>query len=304
MLTVLTGLNSYALNQKLSDLKAVFIEKYGKDGVEAYQAEQIQSGTLQSILGGATLFAPNRFIVIKNLGANKVLSEQFLAFMKNISSEVEVVLVESSIDKRTALYKALKKDAQLIELGELEEPQLSAWIQEEVRCQDGKIDSRTARTLIQYTGLDQARLSQEISKLIAYNPEITEATIAELVEPNPQDTVFQLLELALGGRTAKALEVLNGLERAHEDPFQVASMLVWQTHILAIVHSAKNLSDSEVAKSAKINPFVVRKTRSLANNMNRSKLNKILEVVADCDVQLKSTSTEPWRVVEQTIVSL
>lgn len=304
MITVLSGANRYTLSKKQKELKQDFIKNHGEAGLESYNADQIQPGQLASLLTGATLFAENRYIVIKELSQNKLLSEQLLNIINNIPDEVQVVLIEPQLDKRTVFYKTLKKKAELLEFGEPDEYTLVSWVQDVVKQLEGTIDQKSARLLVQYTGLDQSRLQNEIEKLIAFDKAISINSITELVDKNPQDTIFQLLEFALSGQTKKALDVLDGLERAHEDPFQTASMLIWQTNILAVVHSAGTISDADIAKSAKINPFVVRKTRSLASSMSKTELNHILNAVADCDIQLKSTSAEPWRVVEQAILSL
>jgi DNA polymerase III delta subunit len=143
-----------------------------------------------------------------------------------------------------------------------------------------------------------------VAKLVAYDSKITSKTVEELVEKRPEDTIFQLLEYALSGKTSQALGVLEGLEKAHEDPFQTASMLIWQTNILAIVHSAKDVSDSEIAKTAKLNPFVVKKTRLLAARLTKAKLRQIIDAVSLLDVTLKTTSTDPWRLVERSVLSV
>lgn len=304
MITVLTGSNAYELSQDLRKRTAEFVKKYGESGVERIQGLQIQPESLPNLLTGVSLFAANRLVIIKNLSENKPVAEQFLKLLKSISSEVEVVLVEPVLDKRTALYKTLKREAELLEFGEPEEGFLVAWSQDRVKKLGGSLELGSARKLVRYVGLDQSRLKNEIDKLVAYDIKVTENSIEELVEKNAEETVFQLLDLVFSGQKSRALEILGALERAHEDPYQVASMLVWQTHILAIVHSAGTAPEAEIAKSAKLNPFVVRKTRALSNSVSRTKLSHILNEVSECDVKLKSTATDPWRVVEQTILSL
>ena len=304
MTTVLTGSNGHAIIAALNAQKSAFIKQYGEAGVEVLNADQIQPEQLASLLMGATLFASNRLVVIRNLSENKTLSESLLGMLETIPAEVEVVLVEKQLDKRTVFYKTLKQKADFQEFTELDEYQAVKWVEETVKMQHGAIDRVAAQLLVQSVGTDQLRLQHEIEKLLAYDTTISQKTIAELVEANHRDTVFQLLELALSGKTNQAIAVLSGLEQAHEDPFQITNMLIWQTHILAVVHSAQSESDSEIAKQAKVNPFVVRKTKQLALRMTASKLRSILEGVAQCDVLLKTTAAAPWRVVEQTILRL
>jgi len=304
VITVLSGTNYHAVSAKVKELTEAFEAEYGSEGIERRDASSIEPSQLASLLTGVTLFASHRLVIIKDLSASKHLVESFLQIIKNIPEAVRVVILEPQLDKRTALYKALKKDAELLEYSELDEVALSSWVRDEVGRQKGNIDAKALQLIVQYVGLDQGRMLQELNKLLAYDSSITTKAVEELVEPSPQDTIFQLLDLALGGKSTRALEVLDGLERAHEDPFQTASMLIWQVHILALVQGAGTTADSEIAKEAKINPFVIRKSRGLAKSLTKAKLTQIIDAVAACDVTLKTSSTEPWRVIEQTILAL
>ncbi len=188
MITVLHGPNKYAINQKLIELKTEFIKKYGEHGVETLDPGQLEPDQLSSMLTGVTLFSSNRFVVIRDLISYKALAEQLGIVLKSIPEEVEVVLLEKQVDKRTSLYKFLKKEVNVYEFSELDEVQLTNWIQAEVKSHSGIIDTSAARFLTQYIGLDQSRALQEINKLIAYDPIITKETIKELVEPSSQDS--------------------------------------------------------------------------------------------------------------------
>lgn len=303
MITVLSGPNQYGISQKLATIKADFIREFGPAGVEIYSGEQIQIESLASLLSGVTLFASNRLVIIRDLSSNKVVAEQLLSILKSIPSEVHVLLLEGQLDKRTAYYKTLKKEADFYELGELEGEALATWVGGYVKAQGGTIANRTIHVLINYVGSDQLRLVNELDKLIAFNPEITESAITDLVEKRPEDTVFQLLDSALGGKQRQALTILEELESAHEDPFQIANMLIWQTHILAVVSSSNSVPEADLAKATKLNPFVVRKTKGLAARLGKQDITKIINAVAALDIRLKSTATNPWQVIEQTILA-
>lgn len=304
MIYTVTGANSFARNAYVRELRDSFIQKYGSDGVEVYSGEQLTPEILASALGGVSLFASNRFVIIRELSQAKEVIDQFIASIDSVEDEVTIVLVESVLDKRTSLYKTLNKKTDFHEFTELSEPEALRWIESEVKQQDGKIMQSDARILLEYCGSDQQRLAHEIAKLVAYNSDVTADSIALLVDKNPKDTVFELLDLALRGRSSEAIAKLVALESAHEDPFQIASMLIWQTHILAVVFGAGNLSDGEIAKDHKINPYVVSKTKSLARTLSKQDLGSIVSRVTELDITLKTNAHDPWRALESTILSL
>ena len=303
MITVLTGNNAHALRKKLGAIKSEFKELHGAHAVEVYNGEQLEPTNLDSIFAGVSLFATNRLVIIEDISQNRAVAELIAERLSLVPDTIHLVLVERALDKRTIFYKALKKEADFQEFAELDEQAATAWISEQIKKEGGEISSAAMRLLVRYAGTDQSRLAGELAKLLAYDQTVTEATIEELVEKNPEETIFQLLDFALAGRTDQALKVLEGLEIAHEDPFQAANMLIWQAHILAIVTSADNYSDNEIAKGIKVNPFVVKKTRGLARRLSSKQLNKIIDTTAEFDVKLKTTSANPWRLLEATILA-
>lgn len=301
----LTGTNYFARTAALQQLISNFTKKYSPDGVERYEGENLTAETLASALGGVSLFAQNRLVIITQLSAAKALHDQFVAALDTITDEVTIVAVEPTLDKRTGLYKALKK-TDFREFNDPSEQELQKWVMDQVTEQGGTIDTAAARLLVQYCGTDQTRLGHELDKLVSHNPKVTTEAVEQLVEPNPADTIFTLLEQALGGRRSQAIKTLLALEQAHEDPHQIASMLVWQAHIMAVVHSAlvQNVQSGEVARAHKINPYVISKTTRLVDRMPLSQLKGIINQVAALDLQLKSSSYDPWRTLEHTILSL
>lgn len=304
MIYVLAGTNSFQIQQQLRALREEFITKYGREGVEVYAGENLEPSELPNLFSSASLFTSHRLVIIKQLSENKAAAEQFIALIKTTPDETTVVLTEGGLDKRTAYYKALKKLEYFHEYGELEERTLAQWVKETVAAAQATIDETAVQVLLSAAGTDQQRLSNEVAKLAAYSKDITVETVRLLVEQNPRDSVFDLLEAALGDKQSRALQLLDQLERAHEDPFQLVNMLIWQVHILAVVASAEDMPDGDVARNMKFNPYVVSKTRRLAKRINRRQLQKIIDQTAKLDIRLKTGTAEPWRLLEQTIIAL
>lgn len=303
MITSLVGPNAFLKLKKFKELKSAFAEKYGLDNIENVNGETLEKEQLPNLLQGGSLFSANRMVVIKSLSGNKDASEALLNFVDKIPEDISVILVEGSLDKRTVFYKGLKNSTDFNEFEEPKEPELSRWVAEYVKAQSGEIAASDARLLVDYVGENQERLANEIEKLVAYEPKITRETIEELVERRPQNTVFELLDAVLGGNKKRAQELLKKLEQAYEDPFQIANLLIWQIQVLAIVKSAGERADSEIAIDSKFNPFVISKTKRLARNINRNELREIIQKTADMDLQIKLSKAEPWHVIEHTILS-
>jgi DNA polymerase-3 subunit delta len=253
---------------------------------------------------GLSLFAQQKMVVIYKPSSHKTFSEDFEKLAKQVPETTEIVIIEPKLDKRTSYYKNLKKNTNFIQFDELDETALTQWLTKEAVEKQGKITSADARYLIQRVGTNQQLLTNELEKLIIYNPQISRASIELLTEPSPQSSVFDLLEAAFAGNKKKALQLYHEQRQQKVEPLMIMGMLTWQLHVLAIVQTAGERSVSEIASEAKVNPFVVRKSQQIARNLNRSRLKELVKNLLELDVKLKSQSINADDAVSQYILDL
>lgn len=304
MIYVLAGANAFQIQLELKQLQADFVQQYGSDAVDVRAGDTLNPDEMTSLFGGVSLFSTRRFVIIRYLSENKTATERFLDVYSTIPDTVMVILVEGPLDKRTAYYKTLKKLKTFHEYNQPSEQELSLWVKDSIAREQATITPGAVRALLLATGADQSRLSHELAKLTAYTSNIDEQAVQELVESNPQDSIFALLDAVLGGKQQLAQQLLTRLEEAHEDPFQVANMLIWQVHILAMVVSGTGVGDADIATKGKVSPFVVKKTRTLAQKIDTHQLQTIIDVVAQLDISLKTSATNPWHLLYSTLLSL
>ena len=304
MIKALIGTNKYLLDAELSNIRDKFISENGSEAIESYFYDQLDPEKLRLLLTSSSLFSEKRMVIFKDLSQSSSLSAAFETISGNISGDIDVVLVESKIDKRKAFYKTISKQFEVIAVEDMSEHELTAWARGFIEELGGVISQNDLATLVRFIGNDQMRLKNEAEKLVAYNKTINEVSINLLVEKKSEDSVFQLLEAALSGKTKLALSILASLESAYEDPFAIAHMLIWQTHILAITYSAKSMPDSDISKNTKLKPYVLQKTHGISRRLSTQQFRKIINAVAELDINLKSNKNKPWRLLEQAIISL
>jgi len=293
----LTGENTFAIAAAERQLADAFTAKHGANGVERVDAEDITSARIPDLLQGATLFAPSRLVVIKNLAANKPILEPLTEALQHASADTTVVISDGSLDKRTKLYKFLKTKSSFKEFVPLSDSQLATWLQGEASRLGGALGLAEARFLVERGGRDQWRLANEIDKLVHYSPQVTHAAIEQLVEPTPEGTAFELLDAALAGKREDLARLIAAL-RTEEDPYKLFGLLATQVHALAVVATAGQRSPDAIAKDSGLHPFVVRKTQGVARRLGHERVAQIAADVATCDMQLKSTSADPWDLLQ------
>jgi DNA polymerase-3 subunit delta len=225
--------------------------------------------------------------------------EKVEQLLSNLPETTDVIIHEPKLDKRSVYYKYLKKNTDYQEFNELDEYGLSKWL-----TGQADISQSDAKYLVDRVGPNQQLLSNEIAKLVAYSPKVTKQTIDLLTEPTPQSTIFQLLDSAFSGNHKQMLKLYQEQRASKVEPQQIIAMLAWQRHILAIVKTAGDRTDSAIAADAKINPFVVRKSQQITRNLSTHKLKDLVHKLTQLDLQLKTTAIDADDGVQAFLLSI
>lgn len=303
MITSICGNNAYAINLKLSDLKNNFIKKNGAINLEKFDGEEDTYEQVIDSVTNTSLFSDQKLIVLENLDKNNDIAEKIEDLLTRTDGS-DLVLVVRSIDKRSKLYKTLKNKTDFLEFNIDNNISLDKWVGDEVAKRGGSIDQQSTRFLIEKTGNQQLKLSNEIDKLLAYQPSITKSIIDLLTVNSPQSTVFQLLDAAFSGDYSRTLAIYEEQRAQKVEPIAILGMIIWQLHIFAIIKFAENKSSSDIAKQAKLNPYVVDKSRQALRRISKSYLKKLINQVAELDVSLKSESIDSDNALKNLLLDI
>lgn len=296
MITLLTGENSFELTRALDALTAGF------DGdKEKFDGSDLELVQLPDLLLGGTLFATKRLIVIRGLSENKKLWEVLPEWLERIDDDAHLVLVEPKPDKRTKTYKDLKKLAQVQEYNLWSDRDIATvekWVADEAERQGMKLDKKSVQTLVARAGVDQWQLFHALEKLAVLDSVTTEM-IEQIVEANPSENVFNLLDAALRSDSKKVSAMIKTLERT-QDPFMTFGLLAGQVFQLAALASTDQPA-STVAGDIGAHPYALGKLAPHAKRLGRSGAKKIVTIFADTDTAMKSTATDPWLLIEKAL---
>ncbi len=153
-------------------------------------------------------------------------------------------------------------------------------------------------------GASQQLLSNELEKLLLYDPRISRRTIDSLTDATPQGTIFQLLEAAFAGDRARALRLYAEQRALKVEPPQIIAMLAWQLNVLAIIKTAGERSSDTIAREAKLNPFVVQKSRNIARDISLARLKGLVSGLLKIDTRIKRTNTDPDEALRHYLLTL
>jgi DNA polymerase-3 subunit delta len=299
-----TGENSFLLQQELSKIVEAFVAEQGDLALERIDGEEAEYEKIREALTSLPFLADKKLVVLRAPSKNKTFVEKFEQLASEIPETTDVILVEPKLDKRLSYYKFLKKNTDFREFSELDPNGLARWLTEAAKGQGGSLNSNDARYLVERVGASQQLLSNELDKLLLYDSKISRATIDLLTDPAPQSTIFQLLEAAFAGNTKRAMSLYAEQRALKVEPPQIVAMLTWQLHVLAIIKTAKDKSADEIAREAKLNPFVVRKSQGIARDLSLAELKTLISRLLEIDVASKSTNLDPDEALRHYLLTL
>lgn len=292
MITILAGNNDFLRRRELNKIVVDFVNQNGDIALEKLDGDESSVNQMRGAMQSMPFLAPSKMVVLDQPGRQKDWQDNIADILKDVPETTEVVIVESKLDKRQSYYKTLKKQPGFKEFNEEDAANLPGWASDYAKEQGGKLKVSDARLLIDRVGPNQQMLASEIDKLVNYSPEITPESIELLTEPMPRSTIFELLEAAFAGKIARALQLYQEQRAQKVEPQAIIAMLAWQLHVLATIAAGQGQSADQIAKIAKLNPFVVRKSQGLAQKLGTVRIRQLVSDLLGLDLKLKSVSID------------
>lgn len=264
MIIFLYGPDTYRLNQKLQEIKKR-AKSVGADLCVCPDWQSFKQATESN-----SLFGTKKLIIIEGL------KEEFNE-IEDFDGHI-IVFCDENPDKRTKLFKKLLKIAQCQEFKPLENYELTKWIQEYANC-----SSAIANKLSAYLGNDLWQMSNEIDKLkayIGYENLISDKDIEWLIKAKISTNIFKTIDALAIGDKKTALKLLCQHLVIGDDENYLFNMFCYQfRNILKI--KLNNYSD--------MHPFVVKKTKPIAQKYSLEKLQTIYSQLLTLDLWSKTS---------------
>jgi DNA polymerase-3 subunit delta len=304
MIMVLTGENSFDLDKELHARTSEFVAQHGDLALERIDGQEADFEKIREAVTSLPFLASRKLIVLREPGANKQFVESIESLTDSVPETTDVIIVEAKPDKRTAYFKFLKQQKGYQEFPVLEGPEVAAWLVKEAKNRGGNLASADARYLVERVGTDQQLLANELEKLLLHNPQINRESIEALTTASPGSTIFQLLEAAFAGNGRRTMELYAEQRSLRVEPAQIIAMLSWQLHILAIIKTAGDRPSEQIAKEARLNPFVVRKSQAIARGLQLSELKRSIHSLLQIDMRSKRTSLDSDEALQNYLLEL
>lgn len=295
MIILIEGENSFERSQEVARISDV-----AASPVERFEGSQLELRQLPDLLMSTTLFQDERTIIIDTLSANKALWEVLPEWLDRLADTTTLVLVEPKPDKRTKTCKVLVASATVKKVEpwtDRDQRKAVLWVTKQAEKQGLALSGQLATHIVERAGTDQWALFHAVEKLALLDT-VTIQDIDLLVEAHPQENIFRLFELLLAGDRAEVKELIASL-RLSSDPHSILALLASQMYQLTALLLATESDNPQ--KDFSIHPFVASKFQHQARHMTSASGADMVAVLAQADLRLKTTSVDPWLVLEQAL---
>jgi len=293
VITTLTGENSYAWGEVLSQLIDDFVANYSALSVERLDGEEVDLASIQQALTRIAFLSTHQLLILRTPSKNKQFLELYESLLSTIADVTDVIIVEPKLDKRLSYYKYLKQKTDFREFPQLDQHALAHWLTKTAQDQKGSLNLSDARYLLERVGTNQQLLINELNKLLLYDRQINRQTIDLLTEPIPQSSIFELLEAAFNGKNSQTLHLYSQQRLLKVEPQQIIAMIAWQLHVLSVIKAAKDRGSDQIAQEAGISPYVLRKSYVITHKLNLAELKKRVSDLMTIDQRIKRSLIDP-----------
>lgn len=220
-----------------------------------------------------------------------------------------VFYVRNGIDKRSALYRAIKKHGCAVDFSRLKDHDIKRWVTRELSVQGKTITSAALEQFVHLTGGNLEDVKNELSKLIAFTYEsdtITEEDVLSTITPTLEYSIFQLVE-AIGNKNAdNALKLLYEMLDRGEVFYSILPMIGRQIRLILMCkhYNIKGYTNSQIAKTLKIHPYGVGKYISQGRNFTEAELTAALSDCLQLDHSIKQGKIDGRLGLEMLIISM
>ena len=307
---LLYGEEAYLRRQYRDNLKKALVAEDDTLNCTSYSGKDINVNEIVDIAGTMPFFAERRVIIIENSGWLKSGEDRMVDLIKNLPDTTYIVFVESEVDKRSKLYKAVtaKGYAALCEMQD--ETMLKKWIMGLLKKENKRITPDALNLLLDKTGTNMENIRREVEKLVCYryfDEGITVEDVEALCIVQVQNKIFDMVEAVAQKRQKEALDWYYDLLALKEAPMKILALISRQFHMLLQVKEMrqKGYPEADIAKQTGLNAYYLKKKYiPQAAQFQISQLETALRKCVEAEEDVKTGRMQDILSVELIIVGL
>lgn len=281
---LLYGEEAYLRSQYRDRLKNALADPKDTMNVSCFEGKGIRPEEIIDLAETLPFFASRRVILIENSEFFKAKCDKLADYLPTMPDTACLIFVETAVDKRGRLYKAVKDKGRVVEFQTQDENTLTKWILGILKREGKQIARSTLSLFLERTGTDMEHISRELEKLLSYTYErdvITTQDVEEICIVLTTNRIFDMIRAIAEKNQQQALKLYYDLLALKESPRGILALLARQFQQLLLVKSlmAKGYDQASMASKTGLAPFIVRRLMGQARNFTTEQLTSAL---TDC----------------------
>lgn len=304
---LLFGEENYLKKQYKDRLTKALISEGDTMNYAYYEGKGIDVKEIIDLSETMPFFSERRLIVIENSGFFKNATAELAEYMKEIPETTYFIFVETELDKRGKMFKAVKDKGRIVELARQDEKTLVRWIYGNVKKEGKQIAESTIYYLLSKCGTDMENLQKEMEKLFCYtlnNDVINMEDIDAICTTQITNEIFDMVNAVAEKKQKRALDRYYDLLALKEPAMRILYLLSRQFRLLMEVKemAGEGYDKKTIASKAGLHPYAVGKYIEQSRSFSQEELRKILEESVDIEERVKTGRLGDVLAVELFIV--
>lgn len=304
---LLYGEEAYLKKQYKDKLRAALWQEGDTMNAAFYQGKDTNPKELIDLAETMPFFADHRLILVEDSGFFKSGAEELAEYMEYVPDTTTFVFVETEIDRRSRMYKALKNHGRIVEFAAQNQELLTRWILGRLKRENKNITKAAMQAFFDRVGTDMGTLDREMEKLICYcmDRDVIELPDVEAVCPQAvTNRIFDMVSAIVECRRKDAFEMYYDLLALREPPLRILFLITRQYNILMQLKDLrrKGMNNSAMAKAAGIPPFAVSRSLGQASRLSIDSIKKILAYSVELEEAVKTGQMNEQIAVELVII--
>lgn len=273
----------------------------------AFEGKDINPKEVIDLAETLPFFADRRVILIENSGFFKNSCEDLAEYLTEPAPTTCFLFVEDEVDKRSKMYKTVKKDGRIVEFATQSEELITRWILSRLKKEGKNITGSVMQLFLSKTGTDMGNIDRELEKLICYtlDKDVIEAEDVEAIATEQTtNKIFDMVNAIAEHNQTRALDLYYDLLTLKEPPMRIMYLITRQFNILLSIRdmARKGLDQQTMAQKAGIPPFAVRRNLTQAKGFTLEQLKDALKEGVELEEAVKTGQMNDQMAVELFIM--
>ncbi len=290
---LLYGEEAYLKKQYKDKLREGILSSGDNMNYAYFEGKGINVNEIIDLAETLPFFAERRLIVLEDTGFFKSGGVELADYLKEMPETTTILFIETEVDKRNKLYKAVQNNGRVVELGRQDENTLLRWVAGNVKREGKQISENTVRYFLAKVGTDMENIQKELEKLFCYTLDqvsISNEDVDAICTTQITNKIFDMVNAVADKKQKVALDYYYDLLALKEPPMRILFLLARQFKQLLEVKTmdGRGYARKEIAEKTGINPFVVGKYQVQAKAFSKEELKRIMEDAVETEESVKT----------------